>query len=127
MEHQCLGDHVRTNFKELLAGCYSFAPRSKLGIFSNAVSYIASDILMETHSVTNPTLNLDDALRKHEAQSEKDEERPLPAEWVEGDTEGEPPDELEISKEVESTGRRRRFQKLRHFDPSLHPERMGSC
>lgn len=127
MKHQRPGDHVRTNFKELLVGCYSVATRSTLGIFLNAVSYIASDILVETHSVANPTLNLNDALRKHEAQSEKDEECPLPAEWVEGDTESEPPDELEISEEVESTGRRRRFQKFGHFDPGLHPEGMGSC
>lgn len=56
-------------------------------------------------------------------EAEEDEEGPLPAEGVDGDAEGEPPEQLEVGEEVEGAGRGRRFQDLGHVDPALHPER----
>ena len=57
----------------------------------------------------------------------EDEEEPLPAEGVEGNAEGEPPDKLEVGEEVEGPGGRTRLKGTSHIDPALHPHTPWPC
>lgn len=56
----------------------------------------------------------------------KDKQCPLPPEWIDQDAKHKPICQLGVCEEIECSGRRVRFQRPSHVDPSLHPELIRS-
>ena len=54
---------------------------------------------------------------------EEQEERPLVSKGIDGDAEAEPPYQLQVREEIESSRRGEVLQHACHLDPALHPER----
>jgi hypothetical protein len=50
------------------------------------------------------------------------EERPFPSKRINRNAKRKPPDQLEISEEVEGSSRSESFDKASHVNPPLHPE-----
>jgi len=63
---------------------------------------------------------LHDLQRQGTADTEEDEESPLPPERVDSHAKHKPVDEFGICKEVKCTARSFRLEEPRHVDPSLH-------
>jgi hypothetical protein len=56
------------------------------------------------------------------ANPKEHKESPLPPEWINCNTESEPPDQFQVSEEIEGPGWCKSFHKASHVDPALHPE-----
>lgn len=74
-------------------------------------------------AVDHSLFTLDKHFWQIQSNTEEDKNGPLPSEGVECDTEGEPPEQLEVSKEVKRTSWAVLLEELCHVNPALHPER----
>ncbi|KAI6772842.1 hypothetical protein HG530_003800 [Fusarium avenaceum] len=63
------------------------------------------------------------SLGQSKANTKEHKDGPFPSEWIDNDTEEEPPDKLQIRKEVKSASWAGNLEHLGHVNPALHPER----
>ena len=73
-------------------------------------------------SIPNPILRLNHPLRQRMANPKEHKESPLPPEWINCNTESEPPYQLQVSEEIEGPGWCKLFNEASHVNPALHPE-----
>ncbi len=65
-------------------------------------------------------------LRQGMTNAKEHKDGPLPSERIDRNAESEPPDQLQISEEIESSGGCELLDKAGHVDPAFHPERPGT-
>jgi hypothetical protein len=77
---------------------------------------------LHAQSIPNSILRIDHALWQCVTNTKENEERPFPSERINCNAERKPPDQLQVSEEIEGSSGSKSFNEAGHVDPALHPK-----